>query len=657
MSSNRPTYTVSRPPTAIDTDDLEILNDKGERVGIMVAGGMPVYGVSEEDMEDIRERILRDNSEIDRRRRVESIARIKSKYETLRDIADVNPSLFINDFNELTDIERLILQDACKNPTRCVSFPVVTKHVMRSARFGFNTAHAAEMAVARAAHRMCNRGIAWIIKTGGINTVFLSEQRIREIIHRALSIREAQGEGNIYLMKEPCKIPTTSKNKDAGSKRTAALPPTSLPRKAGEERMAACRLLKGTRMLDVADNIELRSRFIHYLSDINEKVIALLDGKTGNLLGVEYSTRFNDSIKSKKSLDRFDQAMEATFNDHRYAVFLTLTSDPNIPDAETEARKMADIADIRKKLSNQTISRYYHAKLERQLYSKLGPDREIADLQAIPHKLDDNQSKRLKILLAQREAAEGLHKTLADQSIGIRKREKTIQELKKMNRWTYTYDPNGHQNLWDLNRSFGPAWNKFMAFLTRRQNGRRPEYITGYEYTKSGLMHAHCLIMVDYLAVIDDISIEWQRLNQGQIAYIYSLEAKKKRDGTGYEWRWRSAKRKPRDAVTSSGKQISGGDYLAKYIKKATLAMMSAHEPPAAIQAPYWALNKRMWTCSRCLLPKTEKIVRKEPSAVSFFRIFSSDEAAYLVDRMVYHRGCFCKSRGASDAVTAEMSG
>lgn len=649
--------TVVRQPGDTDTDAMEIHDAAGNRIGVMI-GGMPVYGASDEDMADIEERIRLDTAKTADRCKDTSRGLLHSKYAELRDMADIDPSQRINDFDELTAPERLILQDACKNPSRSVALPVVVKHAMKSKVFDFTTIKAAEVSMLRAARRLFNRGLCWIVKSGGVNTVYFSEKRIRETIHRALSLREADAADNIYLIKEPCKIPTTDSDEDTGSKKRASLPPTSLPRKAGEERMAACRLMKGVRMLDETDSVELRSRFIHYLSDINEKVIALLDGKTGNLLGAEYSTRFNDPIKSKKSLDRFDYAMEQTFNDHRYAVFLTLTSDPNLPDPEAEARKREEIADLRKKLSNLAISKYYREKLEERLYSKLGPDREITDLQTVPPAiLSEKQQKRLSVLLAQREAAKGLRDTLADPSAGVRKKEHAVQGLKKMNRWEYHYDPNGHQCLWDVNRSFSPAWNKFMAYVTRRQKGRRPEYITGFEYTKSGLMHAHCLIFVEYLALIDDISIEWQRLNQGQVAYIYALEAKRKRDGDGFEWRWRSAKRKPRDAVTKSGKPMSGGDYLGKYIKKATLAMMSAHEPPAAIQSPYWALNKRMWTCSRCLLPKTEKLIRSEPSSVSFFRILAATEADYLVDRMVYHRGCFrpTDDGGPGDAVTSEV--
>ena len=57
----------------------------------------------------------------------------------------------------------------------------------------------------------------------------------------------------------------------------------------------------------------------------------------------------------------------------------------------------------------------------------------------------------------------------------------------------------------------------------------------------------------------------------------------------------------------------------------------------------YWALNKRMFTCSRALQATPEQLGEKEkvetgPSGWSFWKVMSSAEAETEVDTMIYHR-------------------
>ena len=46
---------------------------------------------------------------------------------------------------------------------------------------------------------------------------------------------------------------------------------------------------------------------------------------------------------------------------------------------------------------------------------------------------------------------------------------------------------------------FSKSWNKFLSLVTKKFDGKRPKYITAFEYPKSGLMHCRAIIFVDYL--------------------------------------------------------------------------------------------------------------------------------------------------------------
>ena len=176
--------------------------------------------------------------------------------------------------------------------------------------------------------------------------------------------------------------------------------------------------------------------------------------------------------------------------------------------------------------------------------------------------------------------SKGRKKTILDKYEGAIK--KSLQQYKTAVHLVLTTDPSRHKSLWHANRHFNIALNRFFSFLKKRL-GYRPDYIAVYEFTKSGLLHAHILIFgISYLISHKQITKEWEKCGQGSYNYIYSL--KKTKNG------WQYARQRPTDA---SPKQTAD-DYLKKYLKK---AQYSEH-----LLFLYWVFNKRFYTTSRNLL-------------------------------------------------------
>ena len=143
-----------------------------------------------------------------------------------------------------------------------------------------------------------------------------------------------------------------------------------------------------------------------------------------------------------------------------------------------------------------------------------------------------------------------------------------------------TTDPKRFDSLYDANKHFSGALNRFMSYLTKKM-GYRPRYISVYEYTKSGLMHAHLVIFgVRFLLPHRTITDEWERCGQGTYNYIYALN--------NVDGEWHYVKGKPKDL--KEGESLR--DYLKKYLSKAIF------DPSSNFF--YWVFNKRFYTCSRC---------------------------------------------------------
>ena len=144
-----------------------------------------------------------------------------------------------------------------------------------------------------------------------------------------------------------------------------------------------------------------------------------------------------------------------------------------------------------------------------------------------------------------------------------------------------TTDPKRFKNLWEANRHFSKAFNRFLSYLQKHFHGR-PRYLAAYEYTRSGLMHAHIILFGrPYLLPHEIITKQWERCNQGSYNYIYSL--------INNNGNWNYARKKPKEVKEGETPR----DYLKKYLVK-------SQEHPE-LNYLYWVFNKRFFTYSRSL--------------------------------------------------------
>jgi hypothetical protein len=628
-----------------------ILDADGRRVGVMTVDGPIVPDPAlAADLSAARDR--EDAAMMEEAKRV-SARRRAERFAELRALEDVVPGLIVP-YSRLTMEERFIVEKALNAgrrvrrapatkygheappiPPSDVLLPTVISYIRKTREYRDRSEDAARKAVTRAAHRLYNRGLATLEKDGaGLINIHVDRERIRHLVRLELEQKLGEAPDDIYLMRGTCKTQTF----DAGPKRKSKkkTDAAALPAKASGERLEACRMLTGTKMLNKDDRADLIWRFQAYLDSTTQKILAFLDYNSGESFGCEYSTRFNDIAKAARSLNKIDYMLDKSFEKYWRAVFLTLTTDPNLTNEEARARREAEIADVEAKLSDPTLGRAARAEKIRKYWQLMGPDAEIEELErrvtAATATAKDLQ--RLDALRADLEESRKMLERLADPRTGIRTRENLIHGLKRMNRWRDDYDPDGFQNIWEANRSFSKNWNNFLAYVRKRLNAS-PEHIPAFEFTESGLLHAHAIIFVPYLMDVNDIVKEWRRLGQGQVVDVYTLRAVPKRDGSGkWEWRW-NARHRPKT------KGMSGGDYLKKYIKKAALALTDRHTSPAAIQAPYWAFNKRYFTGSPSLAEGFDAEARKPAAAGTawgIWKVMSPDEASDWGLEIRYHR-------------------
>ena len=197
---------------------------------------------------------------------------------------------------------------------------------------------------------------------------------------------------------------------------------------------------------------------------------------------------------------------------------------------------------------------------------------------------------------------------------------------------TLTTDPSRFSNLYEANRAFSSSFNRFMTRLRNhfKRRGQRLHYLAVYEFTKSGLMHAHIIIFgVDYLLPVRVISEWWREAGQGRVVYVYRL-----RNDNG---RWVWARRRPRDVRAGEG----AGDYLKKYLRKA-LRVVDADVDTMGVGellslAMYWVTNKRFFTYSRSLL--SSRAMRRPSGHYVFVGVFKDSDIpdwVWWLPRRVY---------------------
>lgn len=174
----------------------------------------------------------------------------------------------------------------------------------------------------RAGQRLEHRGLIDVRKMDdGLTWFFARPPELLDLIRRSAKFQQLQ------KSEEP-----VSENKESRS-------PFAVPRNASGLRLNAIRHLQGIRMVRPGDDRELRGMFGCYLSNINEQIITLIHRGTGEVAGLEYSTRFNDQRKVVANLDRYDYAMDLSADQHFRAVFLTLTTDPKMFKNNWEANR------------------------------------------------------------------------------------------------------------------------------------------------------------------------------------------------------------------------------------------------------------------------------------------------------------------------------
>jgi len=227
--------------------------------------------------------------------------------------------------------------------------------------------------------------------------------------------------------------------------------------------------------------------------------------------------------------------------------------------------------------------------------------------------------------------------------------DKSLRDHSKAVFLTLTTDPKKFPNLWVANRHMSIAFNQFMQNLTNKLGGRstRTKYMAATEYTKTGLIHLHILIFDrTYLfSPAGDVEQEmisdlWQKCGQGEIVKAYGLTNQMVENGKR-EWRW-FGRHQPSDA-----RGMNGGDYLKKYLRKCMMAIIDQYNEPSHTLSPYWAFNKRFFTCSRSFLPQPEEelpgIEEQMPRMFSIHFIgydMTLEEAhsAGIIDKIRYKR-------------------
>jgi len=407
----------------------------------------------------------------------------------------------------LTSTERTLLSLSLAQSGSKVSIAWAAKQEAHRRKASEKERHAIAVSFYRAANRLAVRKLAKVYKADdGLVWVEADRACVADAIR-------ADRETQFNLRKELCENQTEGSQCKKRAKKTN---PFAIPKNASGHRLAGIKLIHGIRELTQPDYAEINRLFDLYNDDTLRKIIALMDEKNGEILGAEYSTRFNDLRKAAAGLDKFDFAIEKSLRHYKKACFLTITTDP-----------------------------------------------------------------------------------------------------KKFN------------NLWEANRHFQIAWNRFLSLLTKRF-GRRPKYLVANEYTKNGKLHAHALIMLPYLMHHKDLSIVWDRCGQGKIVWVYNVyrTATKK----GLEWRFDARKRPPRS------KGISTGDYIKKYLKKSMLASTDRWDNQANIQSMYWIMNKRFWSCSRSFLPDSKEIIEEKAPEPQYRFLGVLEEDSSIIDRMIYYR-------------------
>ena len=325
----------------------DIYDSEGNRIGVMTVAG-PSFSMSPEDLAAVRGASERAEAARAEELRKASREGREQRMARLLDIAEVHPSMMIDRLDQLTFEERKLIQYALQGGDS-VNLPYAVSNVLKTREKQGHKRHAVEVAIDRASRRLYNRGLATVeTRDDGLVWVTVSRERLLDALRRELTSSRPPGEQDFNLMKVPCEIPTNdppSPSEKESGRRKALRDPAAIPPSVTGDRLGAVRLLKGIKgEMSQADMADVQWRFSRYNDDVSEKIILLSDLRSGEILGSEYSTRFNDLRKAAASLSKYDWAVEQSLQENFHAVFLTLTTDPKMHGSNWEANRSFGIA-------------------------------------------------------------------------------------------------------------------------------------------------------------------------------------------------------------------------------------------------------------------------------------------------------------------------
>ncbi len=174
---------------------------------------------------------------------------------------------------------------------------------------------------------------------------------------------------------------------------------------------------------------------------------------------------------------------------------------------------------------------------------------------------------------------------------------------------TLTVDPKKYNNIIEMRYELQKAWNRFMSWV-RKKTGKRPPYLRVIEFTKTGLVHYH-VILLGIKRLGDkktEITPELERIGFGKINYMYVVI---NRNGKWIPKKLLDLKQgKSKVKADGAGLPSNLKSYLKKYLMKAfndlDIDSMSVELEQVNPITLYWALNSRFFTYSRQIKPMLE---------------------------------------------------
>lgn len=253
----------------------------------------------------------------------------------------------VTSLSNLSREELKIIEVAFKNQNR-VTLPWVVSDVKSLETYRHHNDKALYMRLYRAARSLNTMGLAQVKKgADGLLWIEINKDRVLSVIRRDVR-NSARPTTGTDLIKGNCKIPTSVIEPPPAKKSKRDI--YSMPKNARGYRRAAIRFMMGVKMLDYSENRKDREKrrpsrgpyhdaahlmrlFNAYSDESVQKIIVLMNRLTGETIGSDYSTRFNDVGKGIERLKKFEFALDKSLHDpdldFEDAVFLTLTTDPN----------------------------------------------------------------------------------------------------------------------------------------------------------------------------------------------------------------------------------------------------------------------------------------------------------------------------------------